>query len=283
MHDQTVRLANHGYTMDEIAETIQLPEPLNQYWGNRGYYGTLKHNVKGIYNFYLGYYSGHPSDLDPLPQVEAGKKYVQYMGGAAHVIQQAKADYENGEYRWVAQVLKHVVMADPENIEAKHLLADTFEQLGYQAESANWRNMYLSGATELRDGVNKEVPTYDSSAVFNKVSVDDFLKLLAIKLNGPKANGKKMTVNVTISDTNEEFVLYLENSVLSHKMDKLDDNPDIYLHIDKSTLYEMGNGRLTLAQAITEKKLVISGDPNIWNQFLSLLDSFNPLVNIVTP
>ncbi|TWD89616.1 alkyl sulfatase BDS1-like metallo-beta-lactamase superfamily hydrolase [Neobacillus bataviensis] len=283
MHDQTVRLANHGYTMEEIAETIQLPETLNQYWGNRGYYGTLKHNVKGIYNFYLGYYSGHPSDLDPLPQVEAGKKYVQYMGGAAHVIQQAKTDYKNGEYRWVAQVLKHVVMADPDNMEAKHLLADTFEQLGYQAESANWRNMYLVGAMELRNGVNKEVPAYDSSAVFNKVSVDDFLKLLAVKLNGPKANGKKMTVNVTITDTNEEFVLYLENSVLSHKMDVLDDNPDISLHVDKFTLYGMGNGRLAPAQALADRKLEISGEQNKWNEFLSLLDSFNPLVNIVTP
>ncbi|MBT2658444.1 MBL fold metallo-hydrolase [Bacillus sp. ISL-18] len=283
MHDQTVRLANHGYTMDEIAETIQLPETLNQYWGNRGYYGTLKHNVKGIYNFYLGYYSGHPSDLDPLPQVEAGKKYVQYMGGAVHVIQQAKADYDNGEYRWVAQVLKHVVMAEPDNIEAKRLLADTFEQLGYQAESANWRNMYLAGAMELTTGVNKNVPTYDSSAVFSKVSVDDFLKLLAIKLNGPKANGKKMTVNVTIADTSEEFVMYLENSVLSHKINKLDDNPDVSLRVDKSILYGMGNGRLTPAQELKAKTLEISGDPNLWNDFLSLFDSFNPLVNIVTP
>ncbi|MEW9673566.1 alkyl/aryl-sulfatase [Ammoniphilus sp. 3BR4] len=283
MHDQTVRLANHGYTMDEIAETIELPEPLNQYWGNRGYYGTLKHNVKGIYNFYLGYYSAHPSDLDPLPQVEAGKKYVQYMGGAAHVIQQAKTDYENGEYRWVAQVLKNVVMADPDNREAKSLLADTFEQLGYQAESANWRNIYLAGATELRNGVNKEVPLYDSSAVFSKVTVDDFLKLLAVKLNGPKADGKQMTINVTLTDTNENFVIYLENSVLSHKVNKLAVNPDISLHADKSTFYGMGNGRLTPEQAMAAKKLEISGDPDQWNEFLSLLDSFNPLVNIVTP
>ena len=174
-------------------------------------------------------------------------------------------------------------MADPDNMEAKHLLADTFEQLGYQAESANWRNMYLAGAMELRNGVNKEVQAYDSSAVFNKVSVDDFLKLLAIKLNGPKANGKKITVNVTITDTNEEFVLFLENSVLSRKMDVLDDNPDISLHVDKFTLYGMGNGRLAPAQALADRKLEISGELNKWNEFLSLLDSFNPLVNIVTP
>ncbi|MFE4706358.1 alkyl/aryl-sulfatase [Peribacillus simplex] len=283
MHDQTVRLANHGYTMDEIAETIQLPDTLNHYWGNRGYYGTLKHNVKGIYNFYLGYYSGHPSDLDPLPQVETGKKYVQYMGGVVNVIKQAKADYENGEYRWVAQVLKNVVMDDPGNMEAKNLLANTFEQLGYQAESANWRNIYLSGAVELRNGVNKEFPLYDSSRVFSEIPVDDFLKLLVVKLNGPKADGKKMVINVSLLDTKEIFSLYLDNSVLSHKINKLDVNPDISLKVDKSTFYGMGNGRLTPEKAIAIKKLEISGNLEVWNGFLSLLDQFNPLVNIVTP
>jgi alkyl sulfatase BDS1-like metallo-beta-lactamase superfamily hydrolase len=283
MHDQTVRLANHGYTMDEIAERIELPDTLNQYWGNRGYYGTLKHNVKGIYNFYLGYYSGHPSDLDSLPQVEAGEKYVQYMGGATKVIEQAKADYENGEYRWVAQVLKNVVMADPENIEAKNLLADTFEQLGYQAESANWRNIYLVGAMELRNGVNKEMTPYDSSMVYNKIPVDDFLKLLAVKLNGPKSDGKKMTINVTISDKNEEFSLYLENSVLTYKSDKLNANPNVSVVVDKLTFYGICNRDITLEQTVAAEKLVISGDPNKFNEFLSLLDQFNPLVNIVTP
>lgn len=282
MHDQTVRLANHGYTMDEIAEMIELPDTLNQYWGNRGYYGTLKHNVKGIYNFYLGYYSGHPSDLDPLPQVEAGRKYVQYMGGAANVIQQAKADYENGEYRWVAQVLKNVVMADSENIEAKNLLADTFEQLGYQAESANWRNIYLTGAMELRNGVNKDNPPYDSSMFFNNIPVDDFLTFLAVKLNGPKADGKKITINMTISDTNEEFSVNIDNSVLSHKAGELVVNPDVSLIVDKSTLYEIGYGSLSSEQALAENKLVISGDRNKYNEFFSLLDQFDPSVNIVT-
>ncbi|ASN06816.1 alkyl/aryl-sulfatase [Virgibacillus necropolis] len=283
MHDQTVRLANHGYTMDEIAETIQLPDTLNQYWGNRGYYGTLKHNVKGIYNFYLGYYSGHPSDLDPLPQIEAGKKYVEFMGGAANVIQKAKVDYENGEYRWVAQVMKNVVMADPDNIEAKNLLADTFEQLGYQSESANWRNIYLVGALELRSGVNKDRLPYDSSMLFNNIPVEEFLTLLAVKLNGLKADGHKMVIQIEVSDTDEDFTLNLENSVLSYKVGKLTNNPDISLTVEKSTLYEIGEGRLSSEQAVSEERLVISGDQNKFDEFLSLLDQFDPLVNIVTP
>lgn len=282
MHDQTIRLANHGYTMDEIAEMMKLPEALNKYWGNRGYYGTLKHNVKGIYNYYLGYYSGHPSDLDPLPQVEAGKKYIQYMGGIHNIIRQAKADYENGEYRWVAQVMKHVVMAEPNNNEAKYLLANTFEQLGYQSESANWRNIYLVGAFELRNGINHAPPT-NKPGFINKIPVEDFLKLLAIKLNAPKAEGKKIIINVTITNLNEQCSIYLGNSVLINKTGELSEQPDVTIITDKLTFYSLGVGRISLDQAIEEDKLKISGDSTKLIEFLSLLDHFNPSINIVTP
>jgi alkyl sulfatase BDS1-like metallo-beta-lactamase superfamily hydrolase len=283
MHDQTVRLANHGYTMDEIAETIKLPKALDTYWGNRGYYGTLKHNSKGIYNFYLGYYSAHPSDLDPLPQVEAGLKYVEYMGGAANILKQAKADFENGEYRWVAQVLKNVVMADPENSEAINLLADAFEQLGYQAESANWRNIYLVGASELRNGINKDNAPLDVSGIIKNMPVDEFLKLIAVKLNGPKADGKKITLNVTLSNSNQQYAIYLENSVLIYKAGKLDADPDVSLTLDQFTFYGIGLGLLSPEQAVTAGKLIISGDHTKLNEFLSLLDKFDRLPNIVTP
>lgn len=283
MHDQTVRLANHGYTMDEIAETIKLPKALDIYWGNRGYYGTLKHNSKGIYNFYLGYYSAHPSDLDPLPQVEAGRKYVEYMGGAANILKQAKVDFENGEYRWVAQVVKNVVMADPENSDAKKLLADAFEQLGYQAESANWRNIYLVGASELRNGINKDNSPLDVSGVIKNMPVDEFLKLIAVKLNGPKADGKKITLNVTLSNSNQEYAIYLENSVLIYKAGKLDADSDVSLTLDQLTFYGLGLGMLSPEQAVGAGKLIISGDRTKLNEFLSLLDQFDALPNIVTP
>lgn len=283
MHDQTVRLANHGLTMEEIAETIQLPKSLDTYWGNRGYYGTLKHNAKGIYNFYLGYYSAHPSDLDPLPQVETGLKYVEYMGGAAAILEKAKADFENGEYRWVAQVLKNVVMADPENTEAKHLLADAFEQLGYQAESANWRNIYLVGATELRNGMNKDNAPLDVSGIIHHMPVDDFLKLMAVKLNGPKADGKKITLNVTLADSNQKYAIYIENSVLIYKEGKVDTNPDVTLTLDQLIFYGIGLGLLLPEQAVASGKLKISGDQTKLNEFLSLLDQFDNFINIVTP
>jgi alkyl sulfatase BDS1-like metallo-beta-lactamase superfamily hydrolase len=283
MHDQTVRLANHGYTMDEIAETIKLPNSLDTYWGNRGYYGTLKHNSKGIYNFYLGYYSAHPSDLDPLPQVEAGRKYVEYMGGANAVLKQAKADFENGEYRWVAQVLKNVVMADPENLEAKHLLADAFEQLGYQAESANWRNIYLVGASELRNGMNKDLSPLDVSGIINYMPVADFLKLMAIKLNGPKADGRNITLNVTLTNSNQTYTLRLENAVLTYKEGNVDADPDVALALDQMTFYGIGLKLLSPEQAVAAGKLIISGDQTILNEFLSLLDEFGWSPAIVTP
>ncbi|WP_163099747.1 alkyl/aryl-sulfatase [Peribacillus alkalitolerans] len=283
MHDQTVRLANHGYTMDEIAETIKLPKELDTYWGNRGYYGTLKHNSKGIYNYYLGYYSAHPSDLDPLPQVEASHKYVGYMGGTANILRQATVDFEKGEYRWVAQVLKNVVMADPENLEAKNLLADALEQLGYQAESANWRNIYLVGASELRNGIKKDNSPLDVSGIIKNMPVEEFLKLIAVKLNGPKADGKKITLNVTLSNSNQKYTIYLENSVLHYKAVKLDANPDVSLTLEQSTLYGIGLGLLTPEQAVAAGKLIISGDHTKLNEFLSLLDEFNRYLNIVTP
>lgn len=282
MHDQTVRLANHGYTMDEIAETIKLPKELDTYWGNRGYYGTLKHNSKGIYNYYLGYYSAHPSDLDPLPQVEAGHKYVEYMGGAANILSQAKVDFDKGEYRWVAQVLKNVVMADSENVEAKNLLADALEQLGYQAESANWRNIYLVGASELRNGIKKDNSPLDVSGVIKNMPVNEFLKLVAIKLNGPKAEGKKITINVILSNTNQEYTLYLENSVLFFKENKLDANADVSIMIDQLGFYGIVLGLITPEQAVAGGKLILSNDQSKLNEFLSLLDDFDRYINIVT-
>lgn len=283
MHDQTVRLANLGYTMDEIAETIKLPKELDTYWGNRGYYGTLKHNSKGVYNYYLGFYSAHPSDLDPLPQVEAGRNYVEYMGGATNVLRQARVDFENGEYRWVAQVVKHVVMAEPENSEAKNLLADAFEQLGYQAESANWRNIYLVGAFELRNGIYRDNSPLDVSEVIKNMPVNEFLKLVAVKLNGPKAESKIITMNVTLSNTNQEYTIYLENSVLFFKENKLAVNADVSLIIDQMTFYGIVLGLLSTEQGVTAGKLFISGNETKLNEFLSLFDEFDRYINIVIP
>ncbi len=157
-HDQTIRLMNHGLTASEIAETIKLPASLDGAWHGRGYYGHIRHNVKAIYQKYLGWYDANPVNLDPLPPVESGKKYVEYMGGAEAILNRAKADFAKGEFRFTAQALSHLVFAEPDHAAARAMLADTLEQLGYAAESATWRNAYLCGAQELREGMPKAPP-----------------------------------------------------------------------------------------------------------------------------
>ncbi|MGH6680096.1 MAG: alkyl/aryl-sulfatase, partial [Bradyrhizobium sp.] len=217
-HDQTVRLMNHGLTAAEIAETIRLPRSLEGAWHARGYYGHIRHNVKAIYQKYLGWYDANPVNLDPLPPVEAGLKYVEYMGGADALIARARKDFANGEFRFVAQALSHLVFAEPDNQVARALLADTFEQLGYAAESATWRNAYLLGAQELRLGMPKTSPRPPMPReTLAALRTEQLWDMLSVRLNGPKAEGRHIVLNWTFSDTNERFVLTLENSALTYR------------------------------------------------------------------
>ena len=210
VHDQTLRLLNHGFTASEIAERIELPEGLANEWANRGYYGTVRHNVKAIYQKYLGWYDGNPANLDPLPPTEAAQKYVSYMGGADAVIRRAREDFKNGDYRFVAEVMNKVVFADPANLEARNLAADAFEQLGYMAESATWRNAYLVAAFELREGATKRGPGPTISAqTINAIPTELIFDYLGVQLNGPRANGRRITLNWNFTDTKESYVLTL--------------------------------------------------------------------------
>jgi len=152
MHDQTLRLANNGYTPREIAEQIALPASLDKEFYNRGYYGTLSHNSKAVYQHYLGWYDGNPANLNPLPPEESAMYYVKYMGGADNILDMATRSFDEGDYRWVAEVLNHLIFAEPGNKKARRLLAKTYDQMGYQAESGVWRSVYLSAAYELRHG-----------------------------------------------------------------------------------------------------------------------------------
>ena len=178
IHDQSLRLMNHGYTMLEVAEMVKLPSSLDREWYNRGYYGSVNHDVKAVYQRYLGWYDSNPANLHPLPPEEAAKKYVEFMGGPAAVIARARESFNKGEYRWVAQVMNHVVFADPENREARELQAAALEQLGYQAENATWRNEYLMGAHELRHGVPRAIATrVDSRDTLRAMTVDLLARL----------------------------------------------------------------------------------------------------------
>ncbi|QXA13941.1 MBL fold metallo-hydrolase [Aeromonas sp. FDAARGOS 1403] len=283
IHDQSVRLMNMGYTGEEISEKIALPPELNDFWPNRGYYGTLRHNSRAVYQRYMGWYSGNPSDLDNLPPEMVGPKYVEFMGGEQALLKKAKASFDKGEYRWVAEVLKHLVFANPNNQEGKLLLADALEQLGYQAESGPWRSVYLQGAYELRNGVPTAGGTVTASPdTIRAMSPSMLFDYLAVRINPEKAAGKKMVINMDFTDIGEKHTLSLENAVLNHTTHYAA-KPDVTLTLSKQTLDDIQLGQGTLEQKIASGEIKVQGNQQTFSDFVGLLDKFNFWFNIVTP
>ncbi|WP_434416312.1 alkyl/aryl-sulfatase [Nannocystis pusilla] len=285
IHDQSLHMLNFGYIGTEIAEYLQLPPALAQYWPNRGYYGTVRHNARAVYDRYMGFYTGNPSDLNELPQEPAARKYVEYMGGEAAVLERARADFERGEYRWVAQVLRHVVFADPDNAAAKELLADAYEQLGYQAESGPWRSEYLQGAYELRHGVPEgEPPDPSGRDTLRALPPGLLFDYLAVRLNGARAAAKTLKLDVELTDLKERYELTVDRGVLNYaRRTAAVDGADAGLALPKLTLIELQLGKTTIEQAIAAKTLKLRGDRAAVEEFFGLLDRFPPAFNIVTP
>lgn len=284
IHDQTLRLANHGFTPIEIAEQIKLPDELSKEWFNRDYYATVGWNTKAVYQDYLGWYDGNPANFNPLPPVEASRKYVEFMGGADQVLARAKKAFDNGEYRWVAQVVNHVIFADPENEKARSLQADTLEQLGYQSESAVLRNIYLFGAKELRDGVEKPFPKIPLSPdVYQALTLDLIFDGIAVRLNGTKAAGKTIIVNWYFTDTNERYVLTLQNSVLNHTTGKQVQNADVTIKLTRTLFNEIITGNANFLARVLLGHIAYEGNIKKFSELMSLLDEFDLWFNIVTP
>ncbi|MDH4567541.1 MBL fold metallo-hydrolase [Pseudomonas sp. BN414] len=283
IHDQTVRMMNQGMTSEEIAEAIKLPPELESFWPGRGYYGTLKHNSKAVYQRYMGWYDGNPVNLDKLPPQPAAKKYVEYMGGSAEVLKKARADFAKGEYRWVAEAAKQVVFAEPDNTDAKNLLADAFEQMGYQAESGPWRSVYLQGAYELRNGVPTLGNTVTASPdVIQAMTPEMLFDYLAVRLNGERAAGKKLVLNFNFTDLGKHYALTVENGVLTYEP-KASDKADVGLTMRKGTLEDIQLGKATLEQKVASGELKFDGRQQAFGEFMGLLDTFNFWFNIVTP
>ncbi|MGD0040628.1 MAG: alkyl sulfatase dimerization domain-containing protein, partial [Isosphaeraceae bacterium] len=284
IHDQSLRLMNHGYTMLEIAEMVKLPRSLDREWYNRGYYGSVNHDAKAVYQRYLGWYDSNPANLHSLPPEEAAKKYVEFMGGPAAVIARARQSFNKGEYRWVAQVMNHVVFADPENRQARELQAAALEQLGYQAENATWRNEYLMGAHELRHGVPTPIAMrVDSRDTLRAMTVELLLDYLGIRLNGPRAEGKTITMNWSFTDTGETYAVTLENAALTYTAGMQLPAADATITFRRATLDRVLVGETTLDKEIEAGSIRIQGDRRKLAELLSLLDSFEPMFNIVTP
>jgi len=283
MHDQVLRLANHGYTIDEVGDMVKLPEALDQTWASHGYYGSISHNARAVFNFYLGYFDGNPSHLHKLPPQPGAIKYVEYMGGSKNIIEMAKKDFAKGEYRWVAEALDHVVFAEPDNKEAKNLLADTLEQLGYVAESGPWRNFYLSGARELREGV-KPVPTPNTASpdIVQNMPIVMILDYMAVRLNPEKAKGKKLKINFNFTDVNELYTVFLENSTLNNREGNADD-ADTTIVTTRATLDKIMLGQVTVEKAIESKAITVKGVQGKFKELQGMLDDFEFWFNIVTP
>jgi linear primary-alkylsulfatase len=283
-HDQTVRLMNHGLTATEIAEAIRLPASLEGAWHARGYYGHIRHNVKAIYQKYLGWYDANPANLDPLPPVESGKKFVEYMGGADAMLARARSDFEKGEFRFVAQALSHLVFAEPDNKAARAMLADTFEQLGYLAESSTWRNAYLFGAQELRQGMPKVPPrTPLSHETLSALRSGQLWDLLGVRLNGPKADGKHMVLNWMFTDTKETFVLTLENCALTYLEGALSSAADAGFTLQRRVLDLIVSKKTTVPEAVEAGEIAVTGNATKLGELMALMDEFPRMFEIVEP
>ena len=282
IHDQTLHLANEGYTMNEIGNMIKLPPALAKNWGSRGYYGSVSHDARAVYNYYLGYFDGNPANLDPYGQVDMGKRYVKALGGSAHVINLARDAYNQGDYRWAAELLKQVIAADPGDQIAKNLQADTFEQLGYQAESATWRGFYLVGAKELREGV-KVLPVGDTASpdILKSMTVEMLFDYMAVRLDSEKAAGKDISINFNLNN-GENLNLTLNDSVLNYRQTLLP-NADTAFYISRDNLHDVLAGQKKMADLIKAKEVKVIGDAAQLDDIVKCLDNFNLWVNIVTP
>jgi alkyl sulfatase BDS1-like metallo-beta-lactamase superfamily hydrolase len=283
-HDQTLRLLNHGLTATEIAETIKLPKSLDGAWHARGYYGHIRHNAKAIYQKYLGWYDANPANLDPLPPVEAGKKFVEYMGGADAILSRAQKDFDKGEFRFIAQALSHLVFAEPDNATARALLADTFEQLGYLAESSTWRNAYLFGAQELRQGLPNAPPRPSMPReTLAALRTGQLWDMLGVRLNGPRAEGKHIVLNWTFTDTDERFALTLENCALTYAEGVQAPNADASFTLPRSLLDEVIAKKATFPEAMAAGKITFTGNPMKLGELMALMDEFPRMFEIVEP
>ena len=284
LHDQTLRLANQGLTPNEIAEQIELPPSLARTFAVRGYYGTVRHNAKAVYQHYLGWFDGNPAHLDPLPEPEVARLTVEYMGGADAVVAKARAAYDEGNYRWVATVLNHVIFSEPHHEAARSLLADSYDQLGYQAESGPWRDFYLTGAKELREGRGKSpLRPRGTAAIVASMPTDLFFDALAVRMNGLDAAESPSVINFVFTDIGETHVVAIENGVLHHHLGAAREDADTTVRLTRAAW-----NRLATKQA-TAKSLVLGGELSVDGSLLTLvgffarLDAVEPTFEIVRP
>ena len=285
IHDQTVRLFNNGLTSREIAEQLQLPEALTQAYSNRGYYGSVKHNSKAVYQAYLGWYDANPANLDPLPPENAGARYVDLAGGADALLEKARSALGAGDYRWTAQLLSHLVFAQPDNSAAKNLLAEAYDQMGYRAESGPWRDVYLSAAYELRHGAPRE-PLVEMSTllgILQQTPVEKFFQTMSVRLDAEKAGDVERRVAIIFTDLDESYLLTVKNSVLHTRRGGDLTEADATLRITRELFTRMLVGDVGLRETLTSDALELDGSVVQLLRFFGLFETPDAEFNIVTP
>ena len=282
IHDQTMRLANHGFTPSEIAEQLRTPPEFLAQSHTRGYYGHLVHNIKAVYQRYLSWYDGNPSHLNPHPPVEAATRYVEFMGGADSVVEKAQVSFDAGDYRWTTEVLNHVVFARPDHDAGRALLADAYEQLGYQSESATYRNAYLTAAQELREGPPRAAPVSRRSLV-QALTPELVFDSVAMRLKSDEVAGLRATINFSLTDIGEQWILGLENRALHSIKGRLAELADATLTLTRATLIDVITGAATFVEAIADGRIVLDGDATALDHIFGHLDTFMSGFAIVEP
>ncbi|MFJ8957279.1 alkyl/aryl-sulfatase [Streptomyces sp. NPDC102381] len=282
LHDQSLRLINKGWTGIEIAEHLELPPALENAWNTHGYYGSVSHNLKAIYQRYMGWFDGNPAHLWQHPPVEAGRRYVEFMGGADAVVDKARGSFDEGDYRWAAEVLSHVVFAEPDHAAARELLADTLEQLGYGAENGTWRNFYLSGTTELRAGQFGTPTVTASPDIVAHLTPTMLFDAIAIQIDGPKAWDEQLTVDVRLTDADERYRLTLSNGVLNYSVATQKTAADVTLTSTVHALSELAVTGLT-PESLDRAGVQVEGDTSALQRLTAVLDPGDPDFPIVTP
>ncbi len=279
MNDQTLRLINKGYTLEDVGRMIKFPENLSEEWYDSPFYGTVNHNTKAIYQKYMGWYNGNPVDLNKLFPENSAKKYVEYMGGEDSVLEKARESFEKTEYQWVAEVTKQVIYANPNNRDAKLLCADALEQLGYISESGPWRNEYLMGAWELRFGKIPMPGSTITDDVLDALPLENVLYLLSIRIDGLKAGDFDYRINFIIPDRKEMASTEIRRGIFRYLSNQSDEEAAITVAMPKKILYEF----LTTNNIPDSSDIVVAGDIRKWQLLLWARDRIDGDFNIMTP
>jgi alkyl sulfatase BDS1-like metallo-beta-lactamase superfamily hydrolase len=283
LHDQTLRLLNRGLTGPEIAEAIELPPSLAEEWHCREFYGSVNHNAKAIYQRYMGWFDGNPARLWEHPPVEQSRRYVEFMGGAEAVLAKARASFEAGDYRWVAEVVNRVVFAEPENRAARELQAEALEQLGYGAENATWRNFFLMGAKELREGVPGMRTGAAPGDVVARLTVSQLLDAMAIRLDGPRAAERHLRIDLTVTGPDERHRIEVRNGVMRHRPGSHDPPAEAELIVEREALDRLLLKAADVGELAESGRLRVEGNGVKLGELLGLLDEPDPGFAIVTP